>query len=468
MKTRILSLILTLALLLTAFAGCSGESETPSGSSGQSSENGDLPAETEPDYSWFSMPEETGKLEIYSPGNAYSSVLNPAIEIFKDLYPEIEVSYTILSNDEFETMIRTEIPAGKGPDLVLFSGTTFPDIYKTISTKLFSDLNPYFYIDEDIVLSDFVQGVMDGGVQNGNRYFVPLNYNVPIILTTQSILTELNVSEEDLNTCDGFADAALRFKNKYPDSTLFFDLCQGNFPYLTDIRTLYKNYGFNFIDYEANSVDINETRFHQCIDIVKSYYNPDYDTTDSSKMMVEYYYGGGALLNKMCIYDDYCGSSYSVYINSANYLESKGEKTILFTQKNQNDGVTAELILCAAIPTGSANKSSAWKLMKILLSDSIQGGHDVNRRGNSIFWTGFPVRKSSLRSAIDIGSELTPEGEKMDQYIANVQSPTEALLIPNVYRKYIDDEIMPYIRGEASWDDCWKHFLNTVEFYKDE
>ena len=67
-----------------------------------------------------------------------------------------------------------------------------------------------------------------------------------------------------------------------------------------------------------------------------------------------------------------------------------------------------------------------------------------------------------------MGSELTPEGEKMDQYIANVQSPTEALLIPNVYRKYIDDEIMPYIRGEASWDDCWKHFLNTVEFYKDE
>ena len=468
MKKRIYSLILPLALLLSTFDGCGVETDVPDVLVGEASGTYLDAPETQPDYSWFTIPEETGKLEIYSPGNAYSSLLNPAIEIFNDLYPEIEVSYQILSDEEYEARIRTEVPAGKGPDLVLFSGATFPDIYKTISTALFDDLNPYFYIDEEIVLSDFVQGVMDGGVQNGNRYLVPLNYNVPLILTTQSILTELNIDEEYLNTCDGFADAALRFKNKHPDSTLFFDLCQGNFPYLTDIRSLYKNYGFNFIDYEANSVDIDETRFHQCMDIVKSYYNPDYDTTDSSKMMVEYYYGGGALLNKLCLYDDFCASSYSVYINSANYLEGKGEKPILFTQKNQNDGVTAELNLCAAIPTGSANKSSAWKLMKILLSDSIQGGHDVSRRGNSYFWTGFPVRKSSLRSAIDMDPELTPDGKKMDQYIMKVQSPTEALLIPNVYRKYIDDEIMPYIRGEASWDDCWKHFLNTVEFYKDE
>ena len=133
MKTRILSLMLTLALLLSAFTGCGGETETSTGS-GQSSENGDAPAETEPDYSWFSMPEEIGKLEIYSPGNAYSSLLNPAIEIFKDIYPEIEVSYTILSDDEFETRIRTEIPAGRGPDLVLMTEHAFPDMYKTMQT----------------------------------------------------------------------------------------------------------------------------------------------------------------------------------------------------------------------------------------------------------------------------------------------------------------------------------------------
>ncbi len=122
------------------------------------------------------MPEDTGKLEIYSPGNLYSSLLNPAIEIFKELYPEIEVSYTILSDEEFETRIRTEIPAGGGPDLVLMADGTFPDIYKTMQTDLFEDLNPWFGTDEEIALSDFVKPVMDGGILNGKRYLAPLNY----------------------------------------------------------------------------------------------------------------------------------------------------------------------------------------------------------------------------------------------------------------------------------------------------
>ena len=142
------------------------------------------------------MPEETGKLEIYSSGNEYSSLLNPAIEILKDLYPEIEVSYTILSADEFETRIRTEIPAGGGPDLVLMADGTFRDIYKTMQTDLFEDLNPYFGTDEEIALSDFVKPVMDGGILNGKRYLAPLNYELPVYLTTQAILDEVGVPKE--------------------------------------------------------------------------------------------------------------------------------------------------------------------------------------------------------------------------------------------------------------------------------
>ena len=56
MKKRILSLMLALALLLPSLAGC-GKSEDPAKPDGQ--------PETEPDYSWFSMPGDTGKLVVY-------------------------------------------------------------------------------------------------------------------------------------------------------------------------------------------------------------------------------------------------------------------------------------------------------------------------------------------------------------------------------------------------------------------
>ena len=66
MKTRILSLMLTLILLLSTFAGCSSTDtpkdnpdNTPTGTSS------DAP-ETEPDYSWFAFPEPTDNLVIYT------------------------------------------------------------------------------------------------------------------------------------------------------------------------------------------------------------------------------------------------------------------------------------------------------------------------------------------------------------------------------------------------------------------
>ena len=64
------------------------------------------------------------------------------------------------------------------------------------------------------------------------------------------------------------------------------------------------------------------------------------------------------------------------------------------------------------------------------------------------------------------GIELTPEG---DEFFELMQSPTEVFMTPLIYtNKFIRDNIVPYIRGEASWDDCYKKFLNALELYKDE
>ena len=460
MKTRILSLILTLALLLSALAGCSRTGE-PSGSSAE-------PEETKPDYSWFSFPEETGKLIVYTNGSDFSALLAPALEIFKERYPGVEVSYQTYGEDEYRDLIRTEIPAGRGPDLVLFSSATFPDIYKTMSTDIFIDLNPYFALDGEINLSDFVEPVMDGGVLNGKRYVAPLNYDVPIILTTESILSEVGMTVDEIKTCDGFCEGAERFHEKYPDSTLYFDYVAGVFPYMHEIRSLYKNFGFQFIDFSTGQVDVDEARFRQCMDLVKLYYDPDYDVTDMSKNDVDYYYAGGGLTKRLFMYDDMNAAGYGMYLNSKTFLNMDGEEPVLFLQSNQHDGVTAEICTGAVIPQASANKANAWNLLKILLSDGIQGGHDKGNWDLSYFWSGYPVRRSSLRSALLDGTNPPPAGAELDRFIALVQSPTEALLIPQIYRRYINEEMLPYVTGEKSWDDCWKSFLNTVELYKDE
>ena len=142
---------------------------------------------------------------------------------------------------------------------------------------------------------------------------------------------------------------------------------------------------------------------------------------------------------------------------------------ILLAQTNQRDGVTAELILSAAIPKEAANRLNAWRLLKILLSDEIQSGRDPDRFNLSYFWVGYPVRKASLATFLTHEDSLISFSDKdVGKFIDIVQSPTEALMLPRVYRKFLSEEILPYVRGERTWEDAYKRFLNTVELYKDE
>ena len=465
MKTRIHSLILTIALLLSAFAGC-GKSEK---TANNRAENSTPPDEIEPDYSWFSFPEETNKLTVYSNEEDLKAVLDPALRIFRELYPEVEVDYEIYNQDEYGERVRAEILAGRGPDLVLLESVTLPDIYKTMSTGIFTDLNPYYVSDSDIDPADFLGQVMDGGVMNGKRYLAPLSYDTPLLATTRSILDEIGMSEDEVTTCDGFIEAARRFREFHPDGDLYIDTTQ-IMPYYANISALVLNFGFNLIDYEKNEVAVDEALFRSCMDLVKLYDDPDYDENDVSKMYLadRTYMIGGGLALKTCLFDNVTLSLLGMEQKLFN-LRERGEELILLAQTNQFDGVTAELCYNAAIPEGAANKRNAWRLLKILLSDEIQGGHDPDRFNLPYFWTGYPVRRESIKPYLSTDISLMGvSDEDTECFIAAVQSPTDALLLPGIYRRYIQDSFLPYIRNEKPWEDCWKSFLNTLELYKDE
>ena len=129
---RILSILL-LAAMLTACGTGTTQPENVSGNSAASdvSVSGDTSPETEaePDYSDFVFPEETDTLVVYSSGMLVQT-MNPAIKIFEEMYPHINVDYRVLEEDEHQTLIQTEIPPERV--LTLFSPTA---LTCRISTK---------------------------------------------------------------------------------------------------------------------------------------------------------------------------------------------------------------------------------------------------------------------------------------------------------------------------------------------
>ena len=66
------------------------------------------------------------------------------------------------------------------------------------------------------------------------------------------------------------------------------------------------------------------------------------------------------------------------------------------------------------------------------------------------------------------GAEMTPDGPEFDRFVELVQSPTDAVIVPEEYIRYLKRCMLPYVYGEKGWDDCWNSFMSTLELYKDE
>ena len=167
---------------------------------GDASEEAAGLAETEwpaPDYSDFVMPEETGELTVYG-FDMINLLLSPALELFQEKYPDVKVNFVKMTDDEFEARVETEVPAGKGPDLLFCYAGTLPDPYKTMAAGLFEDLTPYLLNDPDFSFDDFLTGVMDFGKYRGQRQLIPIEVLLPLFKTSVENLADSGIDPDGM------------------------------------------------------------------------------------------------------------------------------------------------------------------------------------------------------------------------------------------------------------------------------
>ncbi len=478
MKKHVLSLILALALLLSAFAGCSTETETSpgktdtlvqSGANDAASDNTGsvtgLQEETEglyptPDYSDFVMPEETGTLIVYT-DYGDKKVITTAVRLFEETYPGVKVELQEYRDSEFADKIRTEIPAGRGPDVLLTSSDVLPDICKTMSTGLFEDLNPYVENDDAFDLSEYNEGVMKGGILHGCRYIMPVTYQFPAVLTTREILEENGIAPESLSTYQGFIDACATYHEKNPGNKLFQN---GQDQYY--IQEFYEFTGMRMIDYETNTVTFNEERFRQAMEICRLYYvkNP---AKYIGEMAVD------PLMRSECLFGTMGSSNFMLFLYSYIFLALEYEQEpLMVLVPDEHDGSTATILEFAAIPKSSPNKLNAWRFLKILLSDEIQYGiDDTKPNQNILFMTGNPVRLESMRKLYQYyvaGFEEYMTEERIDAMMKTTMNVTDAVCVPAVIYRYVRDDMLPYIKGNSTYEQVFEKLMNELELYKDE
>lgn len=375
--------------------------------------------------------------------------------------PDVAFEVNAVSTTDFQTFrkkMNAEIMGGEGPDVLLIGFNYFDDIYKLMKAGTFAAMNEFIEADKEFNRSDYNENVLNAGVFNEKQYVMPLAYRFPVLLTTQEILDDTGFDPAACADYMGFAQQMDALYEKYPERKIFPNAgVFGNFPNVM---------GTPLFDYEKKEVLVDTPEMKQACEYYKRMYEQDNDTTrifsETKAIVIPIIEKNASLF-----------LSYGVnqFFQVASALKTKS--TPIMLPLYGMDGKTGAICeFSMAIRGNSENQQNAYNLIKLFLSEEAQ---------QNISGYNMPVRKSTLHNSIvnnynryQSGSDDTmilsdPGQEFADQYEKLASEPGRCDFISlTVVTEFVNRKMLPFFKGEKSYEDCMKDFIDYAEIYLSE
>ena len=133
------------------------------------------------------VPQGDSSISVYC--REYSDYsIQDAIDIFNaGEYGTIKLKVFEYKPDDYYELNRQleiELAAGEGPDLILVSHNEQTHLLKLIQSGAFCDLNELMKDDAEFNPAEYNKNVLECGVVDGIRYFLPLSFNIDNLLYT--------------------------------------------------------------------------------------------------------------------------------------------------------------------------------------------------------------------------------------------------------------------------------------------
>lgn len=441
---KLIAIVAAMGLMLTVTA-CGGKAEK----------------EQEP-IDPSSLPETT-KLSVYMGTYFEDEFADRVITDFKAKYPDVELEITrpeYLPYNEFENTVqklRTELAAGKGPDLIINSGEEFLDVYKTMKSGNLLDLSSYMNSDAELNRDDYLTSVFDAGLYDGKQYMIPLSYSISVIMTSEEALADAGIEKSQFKTFGTMVEAINKNLKENPNQMIFERQRIGMEIYLIDS-------GVEVLDYKNEKVLVESDEFKQVMEAYKEFYPQDWVNGVEDHTMA---YGdniisleeGRHLLTRPYGIDGLC-REYRGLINNST--------PVVIPFPSLSGKATTKPGLTASISSNSQNVKNAYNFIKIMLSEKAQ------KKLN------YPVSKSALKDIItshETGSENIINGIKENKLTASQSAEIFSAVtdigdcsikINNAVSAIISETMEPYFKGETDYDACLQKLKAQLEIYISE
>jgi len=413
-----------------------------------------LPDDIEPDLT------QTGELILYLPEWPEPWIYRPLVEMYNTKYPNVEFTVEGFGGDytAFNTSLYTELMAGTGPD-ILFPGDMFrSDIQKVVSAGVFMDLNELIESDDGFDLDGFIKPVIESGVFNGKRYFMPYSYRINGLIYVPRIMDEIGFDTSKINDPISFIEEIVRTLPKAQEMKRF-EYAYNSWSLLSD---LLNSSGIRIVDIESKEILPDEEYFEKFIKAYKPFFPFDIEYYDHiSETAAEKMSRGVTLFN--------------TFHKSLTFVMAAGlQKKISGVQIQAMQSIRGENLITEArtiaIREGSPNVQNAWNFVKFLLSDENQGREhflDIPVREKYIL---LKILRDYEWSQEYGGDQIAPlSKEEIDIFISMaINVDTNKNYNNWFYLRFIRSHLESYFKDEINYEEAVSRIKSDLRFYLSE
>lgn len=456
MKNKI-AIILTLQFIITvfAFSGC-GESTASSNSSKLT----------------YCAYNEDAICDIIKRYNKYCK------KHYDESYQIEIVEYDSL--EEMYTIMATEFMSGDGPDIISLDQPL--PFEKLIENHAFADvdelINTY---GSNIDFNDYNTKVMESGIVNRKRYFVPFFYCPNIFISTQEKLKEYDLNFSDFS----YKELSKQLSQEKVSCSLF-----GN---ESDNYSLLYSFIDSYVNFDNKTTNFDTNSFLENIDYIKKLINNDNTNENVYYDLYNSENNGCILSTPRLLFGGTIGGVKTAYYNI--FLQNKTPAILPnFSYENK---ITAYVECGIAINQNSDKKDKALRFIEYCLSEDVQEYWCGSRSDKGFSGTNeisLPVNNKAFDYAVEVETgeewDYNEDGEfdeEEKEFSENVDSifwkdylgiiddisgctlyNYKNLKITYYNSSVIGDIVDKYLKGDFSKDKFIRQLTAATEIYLTE
>ena len=284
------------------------------------------------------------------------------------------------SEEEMKLKMSTEIMAGEGPDI--FSLSQKLPFEKLTDSKTIADVNELISeFSYDIGIDNCDSKIMDAGVIDGKRYFIPLFYSPDVFITTEETLNKYNLTSSEFS----FKALSEKLSKNKKEYSLFGSA--------DDNIAFFYSFLDQYIDFNSGNTEFNSDKFSEDLDSIYSLIKNDTTDENVNYFLYENINNGSSVLYKEM-------PAFSGIVRTYSCLKYLGSTPVFVNNYNMDDdSISASTDVGIAVNDNCKNKEKLLPFIKYCLSCDVQ----KNMSEECMY---LPVNSDAMEKCIDSIDEV--------------------------------------------------------------